>query len=419
MLHNYSHLAHVSNLAARCNDLENGMDIPEHIRRLSQAPLVLEIWQYLDEVLADILAEAILIQQIPAPTFRELVRANHVLSRFGACNLADTGIDALNNAYGRMPGLDSSAPALLISAHTDTVFGEGVDLKVNRTEDGRIHGPGLGDNSLGVAGLIALADILRQFRIQPRMDIWFLANSREEGLGDLGGIRAFYEAHCAHLGSAVVLEGLALGQIYTSGIAVRRLHIQCHAEGGHSWQHFGRPSAIHSLVRLGARLTALEVPRTPRTTFNIGLIQGGQSINSLAAEAGFHLDMRSETSDALATLEAQVMDILAECRASEPVEFEVTVVGDRPAGSVSIDHDLVRTAQAVLHSLDITPSFKTGSTDANLLLSRGLPTVTIGLTRGDNAHRLDEYIEVEPLRVGLQQIILLALALSGWQPEAG
>lgn len=112
------------------------------------------------------------------------------------------------------------------------------------------------------------------------------------------------------------------------------------------------------------------------------------------------------------------MDILAECQASEPVEFEVTVVGDRPAGSVSIDHDLVRTAQAVLHSLDITPSFKTGSTDANLLLSRGLPTVTIGLTRGDNAHRLDEYIEVEPLRTGLQQIILLTLALSGWQPEA-
>ncbi len=393
------------------------MDIPERVRWLSQAPQVLEIWQYLDEVLADILSEAIAIQQIPAPTFRELVRANHVLSRFGACNLVDTGIDALNNAYGRLPGADPGAPALLVSAHTDTVFGEGVDLRVNRTEDGRVYGPGLGDNSLGVAGLIALADILRQFRIQPDMDVWFLANSREEGLGDLGGIRAFYEAHGASLGSAIVLEGLALGQIYTAGIAVRRLHIQCHAGGGHSWQHFGRPSAIHSLVRLGARLTELEVPAHPRTTFNIGLIQGGQSINSLAAQAGFHLDLRSEAADSLAALEAQVMDIVAEFQAREPVRFEVEVVGDRPAGSIPTGHDLVQTAQAVLHTLEITPNFKTGSTDANLLLSRGLPTVTIGLTRGDNAHRIDEFIEVAPLRTGMQQLILLALALSGWQPE--
>lgn len=394
------------------------MTIEERIKQLTETTKVQKIWQYLEDVLHDILAEAVLVQQIPAPTFHELVRANHVLSRLGSCGLTDTGLDSVNNAFGRLPGSDPDAPALLFSAHTDTVFGEDTDLTVHRDDDGRIHGPGIGDNSVGVAGLIALADILRQFNIQPRCDIWFLANSREEGLGDLGGIKVFYEAHADRIGQAVVVEGMALGQIYHAGIAVRRLHIACTAEGGHSWQHFGRPSAIHSLLRLGARLTELQVPQSPRTTFNIGLISGGHSVNSLATEASFYLDLRSEDAATLATLEAEVMEIIDAFRAQEVPQFEVTVVGDRPAGAISSDHPLAQTAAAAIEAVGLTPSFRSGSTDANLLLARGVPTVTVGLTRGDNSHRTDEYIQIEPLRQGMRQIVLLALALSEWESQA-
>jgi tripeptide aminopeptidase len=394
------------------------MTIEERIRQLTGTAEIQKIWQYLEDMLPDILAEAVLVQQIPSPTFQELVRANHVLSRLGSCGLIDTGLDNLNNAFGRLSGSDPEAPALLFSAHTDTVFGEDTDLTIHRDDDERIYGPGIGDNSTGVAGLIALADILRQFSIQPRCDIWFLANSREEGLGDLGGIKAFYESHAPQIGQAVVLEGMALGQIYHAGIAVRRLRVVCTAEGGHSWQHFGRPSAIHSLLRLGARLTELQVPQSPRTTFNIGLISGGHSVNSLATEASFYLDLRSEDTATLAGLEAEVMGIIDSFRAQEIPQFEVMVVGDRPAGAIPRDHMLAQTAAASIEAVGLTPSFRCGSTDANLLLARGVPTITIGLTRGDNSHRTDEYIQIEPLRLGMRQLVLLALTLCEWEPQA-
>ena len=394
------------------------MLIAERVKQLVRTAEVQKIWQYLEDVLFDILAETVLVQQIPAPTFQELARANHVLSRLGSCGLVDTGLDSLNNAFGRLPGSDPTAPALLISAHTDTVFGEATDLTVHRDDEGRIYGPGIGDNSLGVAGLIALADIMRQFGIQPRCDIWFVANSREEGLGDLGGIRAFHAAHADRIGRAVVVEGMALGQIYHAGIAVRRLRVTCTAEGGHSWQHFGRPSAIHSLLRLGARLTELQVPQSPRTTFNIGLISGGHSVNSLATEANLYLDLRSEETAALAALEAEIMRIIEHFQAQEVPKFQVTVVGDRPAGSIPRDHPLTQSAAAAIEAVGLTPSFRAGSTDANLLLAQGVPTVTIGLTRGDHSHRTDEYILGEPLRLGMRQIVLLALLLCEWEPQA-
>ncbi len=393
------------------------IDLEQRVAYLRDHRAIHTIWTYLDEVLVDILASAVLIQQIPAPTFHELVRANHVLSRFGSCGLVETSIDGLYNAFGRLPGKDAAAPALLVSAHTDTVFPEGTNLAIQQQDDGRIYGPGLGDNSVGVAAVIALADVLRQFEIRPRRDIWFLANSREEGLGDLGGIRAFYESHGDRLGLAIVLEGLSLGRIFHQGIAVRRLNITCYADGGHSWQHFGRPSAIHHLLTLGAQVVQLEVPAAPRTTFNVGLIKGGQSVNSLASEACFYLDMRSESPETLADLEGRVRAIVDEHAQSEGIRTSIEVVGDRPAGRLDPRHELVRGAAAAINAVGIEGRYETGSTDANLLLAKGLPAVTLGLTAGGNAHRLDEYIDSGPLLQGMRQLILLALAAAEWEPD--
>jgi len=393
------------------------MDLQEHVLWLSSQPRVQDIWRYLDKVLVDILASAVLIQQIPAPTFRELVRANHILSRFGACGLIDTGIDSLYNVYGRLPGKDPTAPALLLSAHSDTVFPEGTDLALRHENGSRIAGPGIGDNSLGVAAMVAMADIMRQFRVETRRDVWFLANSREEGLGDLGGIRAFYDQFGSQLGLAIVIEGLLLGRVYHRGVAVRRLHVTCHAEGGHSWQQFGQPSAIHHLLLLGARLVQIRPPEKPRTTYNIGIISGGHSVNSLATQASFYMDLRSEDPETLRELENTVREIIAtESDQIEGLRVTIDVVGDRPAGVISLDHELVRGAAAALRAVDLECQYQTGSTDANLLLARGLPAIAIGLTTGGNAHRLDEYINTEPLIKGMRQLILLALAGAGWEP---
>lgn len=371
-------------------------------------------WDWLEELAAWSVEQAIAIQQIPAPTFAEKERAAHVAGEFHKLGLTQIETDDLCNVYGRLPGRRSSAPAVMLSAHTDTVFPEATDLSIRRDGD-LIFGAGLGDNSIGVAGLLALISALRLTAATPETDLWFVATSREEGLGDCGGMRAAFTRLKPLVGSVINVEGLAFGHIYHAGIAVRRLKITAHTPGGHSWLHFGRPSAIHAIVQLGAQIVAMQPPQTPRTTFNIGLIEGGRSINSIATEASLWLDLRSEQSGALATIEQRVRQWV-KALSSDDVRFSVAVVGDRPAGSVATSHPLVVRAQEVLSQVGVRATLETGSTDGNIPLSEGCPAVTVGITRGGNAHRLDEYVEVSPVASGLRQLILLTLATADAVP---
>ncbi|HEX3050262.1 MAG TPA: M20/M25/M40 family metallo-hydrolase [Aggregatilineaceae bacterium] len=378
------------------------------LQKLANSPLLSRIREQIN--IQDIVDSAIRIQQIASPTFAEERRAVYIQSLFERYPLRDVHTDEVYNVYGCWPGTDSTSPALLISAHTDTVFAADADLTIQR-KDTQIYGPGLGDNSLGVAGLLFLLDVCQKHHIQPAADIWFVANSREEGLGDLGGIRAVWDHLKDRLGAAVVLEGMALGRIYHGGIAVRRWRITCRAPGGHSWLHFGQPSAIHGLVELGAQIVAIIPPVSPRTTYNIGLISGGQSVNSIATTAEFYLDMRSEDSKTLQALEQQVMDAIKRVSKTD-LTFEIDVVGDRPSGYISPSHPLVQMAAAALDVISHPVFYESGSTDANVLLANGLPTVTIGISYGGHAHRPDEYIETTPLADGVWHVILLALTVA-------
>jgi tripeptide aminopeptidase len=350
--------------------------------------------------------EAVRVQQIPAPTFAESERAAYVQQRFAELGLSDVHTDSVFNVFGRLRGTDPNAPAVLVAAHTDTVFEVATPLDIKRV-DTQIYGPGIGDNSLGVASVLAAAELMRDMRFPA--DIWFVANSREEGMGDLGGIRAVYQALSAQLGCAIIVEGMAFGRVYHSGIAVRRLKISCHTGGGHSWLHFGKPSAIHTLMRIGAEIAALNVPENPRTTYNIGVIEGGQSVNSIAADASLLLDLRSEQRDAVMALEQQVMAIVNKYRTAE-MDIQVEVVGDRPSGAIPTSHPFVQLTRDVLQHLNTVAVYETGSTDANVPLAAGLPTVTIGITYGGNAHRLDEYIDTTQIKNGLWQLLLLTAA---------
>lgn len=368
-----------------------------------------------------ILADAIAIQQIPAPTFNEHDRAGYICARFQQYPaLTDIEQDALNNVVARWPGRNSAKPAVLVSAHLDTVFGQDTDLTVKHHDD-RVYGPGLGDNSLGVAGLLALLDILTENEIAPASDIWFVANACEEGLGNLDGMRAVCNKLGARIGAAVVIEGMALGSIYNAGIAVRRLRIAARAQGGHSWIHFGRPSAIHGLMNVGAHITSIRPSEKPRTTYNIGMIEGGQSVNSIATQASLLLDLRSESADALHTLEQHVLAGIAASRAPG-LSFDVECVGDRPAGQIPREHPLVQLAAAALRTIDHDIRCEAASTDANILLANGIPAVTVGVSHGGNAHRLDEFVEVAPIRDGIWQLLLLILSASAlaeeWQRQA-
>ena len=352
--------------------------------------------------------EAVAIQQIAAPTFEEAARAAFVRDQFAALSGVDhVEVDALHNVYARLPGRDPNRPAIMVSAHTDTVFDAATDLTLQRTAE-RITGPGIGDNSLAVAALLALPDVLRDEPLPS--DVWLVANTREEGLGDLGGIRAVIERLHSRLSHCIVLEGIAYGQIYHSGIAVRRLRISTHTAGGHSWLHYGQPSAIHSLIKIAARITDLHVPATPRTSLNIGLIEGGRSVNSIASDASLTLDMRSEDPHMLAMIERDVRD---RCTVETDCAVEIAVVGDRPGGSIPVTHPLVQWARQAVEATGSVAAYRAGSTDANWPLAQGLPALTIGITTGGNAHRMDEFIDLAPISSGLLQLALLTVAVAG------
>jgi tripeptide aminopeptidase len=370
-------------------------------------------WDWLPAMSQWVTGQAVTIQQIPAPTFQEALRAAYVKEQFELLNLDQVEVDEAHNVYGLIPGKERNVPGILISAHTDTVFDRDTNLEV-RAENGVIFGPGLGDNSLGVASLLALAAVLNQQRITPACDLWLVANSCEEGLGDLKGIRAAFERLKTRTLSVINLEGLALGHVYHAGIAVRRLLITATTEGGHSWQNFGRPSAIHGLVELGAQIIRIQPPQVPRTTYNIGMIEGGHSINSIAMQASMWLDMRSEAYEALAVLEKQILNYIEAIRTMD-LKFSVEVVGDRPAGYLDPKHPLVQGALAALEQVGIHGTLETGSTDGNVPLAAKHPTVTIGITRGGNAHRPDEFIETGPIEAGFRQVIMLTLAVAAYQ----
>lgn len=387
--------------------------VQTHSRRKSMKKAIEKIDQFLSfsalpSMVEHTLTMALAIQQIPAPTFEEGRRAAYVADQFGGFGLEGVETDEVFNVYGCYPGADRTLRGVMVTAHTDIVFPMETDLTL-RYEDEVIFGPGLGDNSIGVAGMLALIAFFRQEQITPPCDIWFVATTREEGLGDLGGMKAAYARLADRVRAVINVEGLAFGHIYRAGIAVRRLHIRAHTAGGHSWLHFGRASAIHGIMKLGAEIAAMVPPDSPRTTYNIGMIDGGQSINSIATEASLWLDLRSEAPQTLASMEAKVRSHVRRLSASD-LTFDIEVVGDRPAGSIPLDHPLVLTAQQILAHLGIQGSLETGSTDGNVPLAAGCPTVTVGITRGGNAHRLDEYIEKGPIRLGLRQLILLTLA---------
>jgi len=356
-----------------------------------------------------IVETAIAIQQIPAPTFDEVRRGADVAERMGALGLSDVRTDAVGNVYGRRAGR-SGGPGLLIAAHLDTVFPAETDLAIRR-EGARIYGPGLGDNSMGVAALLHLAGALERHDVANAGDLWFVANVGEEGLGDLRGMRAAVDRLADQLGAAIALEGCEPTRVVHAGLGVRRYRISATAAGGHSWHDFGAPSAIHALVWLAAELTRIDVPKEPRGSFNIGVIEGGSSVNTIAERAALLLDLRATERAPLDQLIRQTERIVEAARRATPgVTFELATVGDRPAGGIPREHPLALLAGAAYLAEGINVTYEIASTDANIPLSRGIPAVCIGVCDGGNAHRLDEYIEPSRLPLGMRALLWLALA---------
>lgn len=340
------------------------------------------------------------IQQVSAPTFKERKRAQFVRALLAAEGLKDISLDAFQNVFARLPGRHASNP-LVVSAHLDTVFStRKPDLRI---EDNRIHGPGIGDNSLGVAALFGLLWTLREAGEELESDVWLVANSREEGLGNLRGMQAVVERFGDRARGYLVLEGTALGQVYHRAVGVQRDRVSVTTTGGHSWSDYGSPSAVHTVAQLVSQLAALSLPDKPRTTLNVGTIAGGTGVNVLASHAQFELDVRSESPDELKALIEKVESTIASARRSD-VHVDLEIIGQRPAGELQSEHRWVQLALDCIAEQGLSGRATSGSTDANIPLSLGLSSIVLGITTGAGAHTQDEYIDTPPVSRGLQQV---------------
>ena len=347
------------------------------------------------------------IQQIPAPTFGEGKRAEFVKKYFFDLGAKDVSVDDTGNVYTHISG-EGNKPPLIVSAHLDTVFPQSTDLTSTRTLE-KIIGPGIGDNSLGLAGLFGLYWAFNDNNVdsgtKPVLegDLWLVANVGEEGLGDLQGMKAVVNRFGDDALAYIVLEGMSLGQIYHRGLGVRRYRISVHTKGGHSWVDYGNPSAIHELADLLVKIKDQPIPVEPRSSMNVGVVTGGTSVNTIAADASFELDLRSESTRVIKNLIEQVESLAKEAdrKGGEDIRVTAEVIGDRPAGEIPADHPLVKIAIECITRYGIKAKLNIGSTDANVPLSRGLPAICVGLTSGGGSHTLGEYIDTKPVAQGI------------------
>jgi tripeptide aminopeptidase len=347
------------------------------------------------------------IASIPAPTYSEFNRSQAVADLFAKEEIKDVSIDELGDVVARIPGRDRSQ-SVLVAGHIDTVFPEETDLKIVRS-NGRIHGPGIGDNSLGAAAVLALPAILRTAGITPAVDLLLTGNVGEEGLGNLRGMRAVMDAY-PDISAAIAVEGHNLGRVTHVAVGSRRLRVTVVGPGGHSWGDFGKPNAIHAAAGIIHELARVPVSNAPKTTLSVGTIEGGISVNTIPPTCTFVLDTRSASETSLRRLSDRVDRILSTPR--HGIEVRVEVLGERPAGRIEAESPIVRLAIEVLRELEVTATGDASSTDANIPISRGIPAICIGLTTGGNVHRTDEFIDTHPLGAGLAQLAALTFGVA-------
>lgn len=367
----------------------------------------------------DTLEAQIQINEIPAPPFKEHARAADLKRRFTELGLKNVFIDKEGNVLGTRPGAQPR-PHLVIAAHLDTVFPEGTDVTVKR-EGAILKAPGIGDDTRGLAAMLSVIRALDEGKVRTPGTITFVANVGEEGLGDLRGAKAlFNDTLKDQVDFFISIDGTSINRIVYSGIGSYRYRVTFKGPGGHSYGAFGLVNPIHALGRAIAKIDALQVPASPKVTFNVGRVGGGTSVNSIPFEGWMEIDMRSVDVPALDSIRDQILAAIDAAVKEENERWkhngEITVVKDlvglRPAGQTPPDSAIVGTAQAAIAALGPKPALTSGSTDSNIPISLGIPAITLGGGGlGKDAHALTESFDSTNSWQGPQAVLLTAVAL--------
>src|SRR5882762_7105113 len=378
----------------------------------------------LDDIKADdarALEEQKRITEIPAPPYKEKIRAEYFLNRMQELGFKDAAIDSEGNVIALRRGTGGGRPKLVVSAHLDTVFPEGTDVTV-KEKDGVILAPGIGDDSRGLAALLSLIKSINANDVATVGDILFVGTVGEEELGNLRGVKALFRDN-KDIDGFISIDGLGITRVVNQATGSHRYEMIFRGPGGHSFQEFGLPSAIHAMGRAIAKISELQTPTDPKTTFTVGTVVGGTSVNAIAGEAKMAVDMRSNSTDELLKLEARLLDLVKQAVVEENARWntdkmtvEIRLIGDRPAGIVAMDSPIVQATQRAVAAIARGPLaiFAGSSTDSNIAMSLGIPAVTIGGGGdGGNWHSRNEWYKPVDAWMGPQNALLTVLMLAG------
>ncbi len=402
---------------------------PAHVlRELLAVPSVANAFASFETHAARITAQHAAICRIPAPPFGEEERAAHLRDIFRSNGLADARLDAEGNVVALRRGR-TSRPLLVLSAHLDTVFPEDTDFTVHTDEHGVLRAPGIADDGCGLVALVALLEALQRERIETHGSLLFVGTVGEEGAGNLRGVRHLltHGEWASGVDAFISFDGPGVERITHRALGSRRWRVALRGAGGHSWGDFGVANPVHALARAVAKLGAYDLPPRPRTTFNVGRIAGGTSVNVIAADAEMEVDLRSEGGVELQRLDDffrhAVHEAIAEENAARrtqtaPLVLDLQLIGDRPSGETPADASLVRLAQEATRSLGFRPRLDCSSTDSNIPIALGIPAITTGAGGSSgNAHTLDEWYDPRGRALGLKRNLLIALGMVGVSSE--
>lgn len=372
-------------------------------------------------------AEQIELTEIEAPTFAEAERGRAYRAKLEALGVEDIETDAAGNVFGFRRGR-GSGPTLVLCAHLDTVFPAGTDVKA-AWRDGKVYAPGISDDGRGLAAVLAVLRALQSADIETEGDLLVGATVGEEGLGDLNGVKHLFAERQDDIDGFISIEPGAPERITYLATGSKRHSVTYRGPGGHSFGDYGTPSPVHALGRAIAGISSIRTPEEPKTTYNVGIVEGGTTVNTIAEQARMVVDLRSNSARELERLEREVLRICRQAADDESrfrgrpnvIRVESELVGDRPAGSQDPDSPIVRAASEAAKVLGHEPVLDAASsTDSNVPIHLGIPAVTLG-GGGDfgGCHTLGEWFDPEGAFVGVQKVLLTVLALVGVPGVAG
>lgn len=393
------------------------------ITEMLSMPSVQAAFRHFDSQSDSITEEHIRICSIPAPPFGESERANYLNQRFQEIGLTENQIDEEGNCITLRTGV-SLSPLLVVSAHLDTVFPAGTDFTVRRAGR-KLLAPGISDDSSGLTVLLALARALEVTNIETEGSLLFVGTVGEEGRGNLRGVRYLLNKGrwANRVDAFLSFDGGGIDRITNSALGSRRYRVTLRGSGGHSWADFGVSNPIHALGGAISRLASYPAPEEPRTTFNVGRIEGGSSVNAIPVEATMEVDLRSTSEAELLRLDAFFRRAVREAASSEngtrrknatPLELSLELIGERPSGETPSSSPIVELAVEATRSLGFTPRLEQASTDSNVPISMGIPAITLGAGgQSGNSHTLDEWYDPRGREAGLKRGLLVALGVVG------